>query len=63
MGLEAEWSTDMRITGTAGAPSVVGELDVVRGTFSFSGKDLTLDNTSKVTFDGGALTNPVVARE
>ena len=61
MGLEAEWSTDMHITGTAGAPAVVGELDVVRGTFSFSGKDLTLDNTSKVTFDGGALTNPVLA--
>ncbi|WP_428333338.1 translocation/assembly module TamB domain-containing protein [Novosphingobium sp.] len=61
MGLEAEWSTDMRITGTAGAPAVVGELDVVRGTFSFSGKNLDLDNTSKVTFDGGSLTNPVLA--
>jgi translocation and assembly module TamB len=61
MGLEAEWSTDMKITGTAGAPSVVGELDVVRGTYSFAGKDLDLDNTSKVTFDGSALTNPQLA--
>jgi translocation and assembly module TamB len=61
MGLEAEWSTDMRISGTAGAPSVVGELDVVRGTYSFAGKDLDLDNTSKVTFDGGSLLNPLLS--
>ncbi|MBA3896458.1 MAG: translocation/assembly module TamB [Sphingomonadaceae bacterium] len=58
MGLEAEWSTDMRISGTAGAPSVVGQLRVVRGTFSFAGKRLDLDDQSKVTFDGGSLMNP-----
>jgi len=61
MGLEAEWSTDMRISGTAGAPAVVGELDVVRGTYSFAGKNLDLDNASKVTFDGGTFTNPLLA--
>jgi translocation and assembly module TamB len=61
MGLEAEWSTDMRISGTAGAPAVVGELDVVRGTYSFAGKNLDLDNASKVTFDGGTLTNPLLS--
>ncbi len=58
MGLEAEWSTDMRVSGTAGAPGVVGELDVVRGTYSFAGKTLELDDRSKVTFDGGSLFNP-----
>ncbi len=58
MGLEAEWSTDMRITGTTGSPRIVGELDVVRGTFSFSGKRLDLSDSSKVTFDGGPLLNP-----
>lgn len=61
MGLEAEWSTDMRIGGSAGAPSVVGELDVVRGTYSFGGKNLDLDNHSKVTFDGGSLLNPLLS--
>jgi len=60
MGLEAEWSTDMRVSGTAGAPVVVGDLDVVRGTYSFAGKSLDLDNASKVTFDGGAPGNPVL---
>ena len=61
MGLEAEWATDMRIGGTAGAPSVVGELDVVRGTYSFAGKNLTLDDSSRVTFDGSALLDPLLA--
>ncbi|MBV9841245.1 MAG: translocation/assembly module TamB domain-containing protein [Sphingomonadaceae bacterium] len=60
MGLESEWSTDMRVGGTAGAPVVVGQLQVVRGTFSFAGKRLDLDNQSKVTFDGGTLTNPTL---
>lgn len=61
MGLEAEWATDMRIGGTVGAPRVVGELDVVRGTYSFAGKSLALDDQSKVTFDGGPLTDPLLA--
>jgi translocation and assembly module TamB len=60
MGLEAEWSTDMKIGGTAGAPVVVGDLDLVRGTYSFAGKSLDLDNASKVTFDGGAPTDPLL---
>ncbi len=55
MGLEAEWSTDMRVGGTAGAPSVVGDLDVVRGTYSFAGKTLELDDSSRVTFNGPLL--------
>lgn len=61
MGLEAEWSTDMRVGGTAGAPSVVGQLDIVRGTYSFAGKQLDLDDRSRVTFDGASLTNPLLA--
>ncbi len=61
MGLEAEWSTDMRVGGTAGAPSVVGELDVVRGTYNFGGKQLDLDDRSKVIFDGGSLIDPQLA--
>ena len=61
MGLEAEWSTDMRITGSAGAPSVVGDLTVVRGTYSFAGKSLDLDTASKITFDGGTPVDPLLA--
>ncbi|MDB5738129.1 MAG: hypothetical protein JWO65_1797, partial [Sphingomonas bacterium] len=57
MGLDSEWKTDMRIGGTTGTPSVVGKLQVVRGTFSFSGRRLTLSDTSTVVFNGPLL-NP-----
>ncbi|WP_156678315.1 translocation/assembly module TamB domain-containing protein [Sphingomonas profundi] len=58
MGLEAEWSTDMRIGGTATRPVIVGDLDVLRGTYSFAGRRFELANSSKVTFDGGDFLNP-----
>lgn len=58
MGLEAEWATDMRVTGTAGDPRVVGRLSVVRGTYSFAGRRFDLDEQGEIRFDGGQLTNP-----
>jgi translocation and assembly module TamB len=56
MGLEAEWKTDMRIGGTSAAPNIVGKLEVVRGTYSFSGRRFDIDR-GIVTFQGGML-NP-----
>jgi translocation and assembly module TamB len=58
MGLEAEWETDMRITGTAAAPRIVGRLEVIRGTYSFAGKRFELGQDGAIVFDGGAFTNP-----
>lgn len=55
MGLESEWSTKMRIGGTTGAPTVVGQLQVVRGTYSFAGRRLDLENSSRVEFNGPML--------
>jgi translocation and assembly module TamB len=57
MGLESEWSTNMRIGGTTGDPSVVGRLQVVRGTYSFSGRRLDLSDSSAIQFNGPML-NP-----
>jgi translocation and assembly module TamB len=57
MGLDSEWQTDMHIGGAANNPSVVGKLQVVRGTFSFSGRRLTLEDSSTIRFDGPLL-NP-----
>ena len=57
LGLDSEWRTDMRVGGTTGNPSVTGRLQVVRGTFSFSGRRLTLRDTSTITFQG-PLTDP-----
>jgi translocation and assembly module TamB len=55
MGLESEWATDMRIAGTTGTPTVIGKLQVVRGTYSFAGRRLELDDTSTVQFNGPLL--------
>jgi translocation and assembly module TamB len=56
MGLEAEWRTDMRVRGTSTDPSVLGKLEVVRGTYSFAGRRFDLDHGT-ITFQGG-MTNP-----
>ena len=58
MGLEAEWATDLTVGGTATQPVVTGKLEIVRGTYSFSGRRFTLARSGRVTFDGGPYTNP-----
>ncbi|HEY0271345.1 MAG TPA: translocation/assembly module TamB domain-containing protein [Sphingomonas sp.] len=57
MGLDSEWKTDMHIGGAANDPSVVGKLQVVRGTFTFSGRRLDLEDSSAIQFNGPML-NP-----
>jgi len=57
MGLESEWEMDMRIGGTSTAPVISGGLDLVRGTYSFSGKRFEV-NRGQIRFRGGALTDP-----
>ena len=57
MGLASEWKTDMHVGGAANNPSVVGRLQVVRGTFSFSGRRLDLEDSSTIQFNGPLL-NP-----
>jgi translocation and assembly module TamB len=52
MGLESEWSTQMRIGGTVSAPTVVGKLQVVRGTYSFASRRLDVANSSTIRFNG-----------
>jgi len=58
MGLEAEFATDLRVGGTASKPVVLGEVGVVRGTYSFAGRRFDLDEDGRVTFDGLEMTNP-----
>lgn len=42
MGLDAEWRSDLQITGDAAHPVIVGDIDLVRGTFAFAGRELSL---------------------
>ena len=57
MGLESEWSMDLRVGGTSAAPTINGGLDLVRGTYSFAGKRFDV-NRGTIRFRGGALTDP-----
>lgn len=57
MGLESEWMADMRVTGSSAAPVVAGEIRLIRGTYTFSGKRFTVDR-GVVRFNGGPLSDP-----
>ncbi|QJU58060.1 hypothetical protein HL653_09835 [Sphingomonas sp. AP4-R1] len=58
MGLEAEWRTNMHVTGNATNPNIEGKLEVVRGTYSFAGRRFDIDH-GIITFQGGML-NPAL---
>ncbi|MDP9414889.1 MAG: translocation/assembly module TamB, partial [Pseudomonadota bacterium] len=57
MGLESEWRTDLRIRGTSATPSIVGEAEAIRGTYSFSGQRFELTR-GQVAFTGSQPVNP-----
>ncbi|HEY7809895.1 MAG TPA: translocation/assembly module TamB domain-containing protein [Allosphingosinicella sp.] len=57
MGLESEWKADLRVTGTSATPEMVGEAEVLRGTFSFSGRRFDLTR-GRIEFTGGRTFNP-----
>ncbi|PZU60361.1 MAG: hypothetical protein DI554_14715, partial [Sphingobium sp.] len=59
MGLDSEWKTDMRVTGTATKPRVSGKIEVIRGRYSFSGHQFDLDQ-GVITFNGDMM-NPTLA--
>lgn len=59
MGLDSEWKTNMRVTGTTAAPRVVGKIEVIRGRYSFSGHQFDLEQ-GVITFNGPMM-NPALA--
>ncbi|HWV13208.1 MAG TPA: translocation/assembly module TamB domain-containing protein, partial [Sphingobium sp.] len=59
MGLDSEWKTNMRVTGTTKAPRVVGKIEVIRGRYNFSGHQFDLEQ-GIITFNGPMM-NPVLA--
>ncbi|MFV0625540.1 translocation/assembly module TamB domain-containing protein [Sphingomonas sp. ac-8] len=59
MGLESEWKADLRIGGTSAAPRIAGNLDLIRGTYSFAGKEFDVER-GKISFEGENFTNPVI---
>ncbi|WP_088182343.1 translocation/assembly module TamB domain-containing protein [Sphingobium sp. Z007] len=59
MGLDSEWKTNMRVTGTTANPRVVGKIESIRGRYSFSGHQFELEQ-GVITFNGPMM-NPILA--
>lgn len=59
MGLDSEWSADLRAGGTSAAPLVTGDIALVRGNLGFAGRQFDLEE-GRLLFTGGALGNPQI---
>ncbi|CAA9496417.1 MAG: Inner membrane component of TAM transport system [uncultured Sphingomonadaceae bacterium] len=59
LGLDSEWQADLRVRGTSATPEVTGEAEVLRGTFSFAGRRLELDE-GRILFRGQRPINPTI---
>ncbi|MDX2274135.1 MAG: translocation/assembly module TamB domain-containing protein [Hyphomonadaceae bacterium] len=53
-GIEAEWSLDLRLAGTAAKPTVFGEANIVRGQLALSGQPFDLER-GRILFNGNPL--------
>jgi translocation and assembly module TamB len=59
MGLESEWRSTIRVGGTTLAPDVRGNLEIVRGTYSFASRRFTISRGT-IRFQGAQISNPTV---
>ena len=53
-GIDAEWSLNLQLAGTARNPRIFGTARAVRGTLSLSGQPFEIDDAT-ITFDGDPL--------
>jgi len=60
MGIDSEWSADLRVTGTSAAPQMAGNIDLVRGNLGFAGRQFDLQE-GRLLFTGGVLSDPQLA--
>lgn len=57
MGLDSEWSADIRLRGTTDAPRLLGEANLVRGGYEFAGKRFELTR-GRIRFSGESPPSP-----
>lgn len=60
MGLDSEWSANLRVTGTSAAPRLSGDVDLVRGTLGFAGRQFAMQD-GRLLFIDGAPGDPQIA--
>ncbi len=58
-GIESEWRVDVQLTGDAQDPVVIGELNLRRGWFDFSGRRFNLVS-GKIVFDRLVANDPLI---
>ena len=59
MGLDSEWSADIKVRGTTGKPLLTGGIELIRGTLGFAGRSFDLQS-GRLRFNGGSMTNPTL---
>lgn len=60
MGLESEWSADLKLAGTSSAPRVTGDVELIRGTLGFAGRSFELSD-GHLAFSSGDPFDPTIA--
>ncbi len=59
LGINSEWGADLKIGGTATAPRITGEAELVRGTYDFAGRRFDLERGT-IRFQGESPINPLL---
>lgn len=59
LGINSEWSADLKIAGTVSAPRISGAANLVRGTYDFAGRRFDLERGA-IRFQGESPPNPVL---
>ena len=59
IGLHSEWRGTLAVRGTTLAPQITGRLDLVRGTYEFSGRDFDLDR-GQIILRGETPPDPIL---
>jgi len=58
-GLDSEWRGRFTVSGTSDVPTIIGSLEVVRGTFDMLGKTFKVSQ-GKISFDGATTLDPTL---
>ena len=59
LGLDSLWSGNLKIAGEPTNPRISGQLNLVRGTYEFAGRDFDLER-GIIRFDGSVPANPAL---
>jgi translocation and assembly module TamB len=59
LGINSEWSADLKIAGTVTEPRISGRADLIRGSYDFAGRRFDLER-GQIRFLGESPVNPVL---